>query len=158
MATNIESKTAVVSKSPAELYMSFVDMRNFLQFLPEDKKEGVIADYDSIHATVQGFDVGVKINERVPYSRIDFSDDGAPFQFNVSMHFDAASSDPYKTSFHIEFNAELNLMMKMMIGKKIKKGLDKMVEGLAAVSEGRLPDGISEDDIRKAGFDNPFNK
>ena len=35
------SKRAVVSKAPYELYMAFVDMRNFMQFLPEDKKEGL---------------------------------------------------------------------------------------------------------------------
>ena len=45
-----KSKRAVVSKAPYELYMAFVDMRNFVQFLPEDKKADVTADYDSIHA------------------------------------------------------------------------------------------------------------
>ena len=48
----IKSKKAVVSKAPYELYMLFVDMRNFVQFLPEDKKEGVEADYDWIHAQI----------------------------------------------------------------------------------------------------------
>ena len=49
---NYKSKRAVVSKAPYELYMAFVDMRNFMQFLPEDKKADVTADYDSIHAVV----------------------------------------------------------------------------------------------------------
>ena len=44
--TEIESKHGIVSRQPYELYMSFVDMRNFLQMLPEDKKQGVQADYD----------------------------------------------------------------------------------------------------------------
>ena len=33
-------------------------------------------------------------------------------------------------------------MMKMMLGSKLKDGLDKVVDGLVAVSEGRMPDGI----------------
>ena len=69
--TEIESKHGIVSRQPYELYMSFVDMRNFLQMLPEDKKQDVQADYDTITATVQGFNIGVKVHERVPYSRIE---------------------------------------------------------------------------------------
>ena len=52
MTTQITSKHGQVSKQPFELYMAFVDMRNFLQFLPEEKREGVVADYDTISATV----------------------------------------------------------------------------------------------------------
>lgn len=64
MSTIVKSKHAVVSRAPYILYMMFVDMRNFVQFLPEDKKNEVTADYDSIKATVQGFNVGRKSNGR----------------------------------------------------------------------------------------------
>ena len=141
MAVQIKSKRAVVSKAPYELYMAFVDMRNFVQFLPEDKKEGVTADYDSIHAMVQGFNIGVRISERIPYSRIDFADDGAPFQFVLSMHFDAAP-DPYKTNYHISLDADLNFMMKALLGSKLQEALDRIVDAIAAMSEGRVPEGI----------------
>ncbi len=138
----IKSKRAIVSKAPYELYMAFVDMRNFVQFIPEDKKGDVTADFDSIHATVQGFNVGVKVTQRTPYSRIEFADDGAPFQFKLAMHFDAASADPYKTDFQIVLDAELNFMMKTLLGGKLKDALDKVVDGLVAMSEGRMPEGI----------------
>ena len=138
----IKSKRAIVSKAPYELYMAFVDMRNFVQFIPEDKKGDVTADFDSIHATVQGFNVGVKVTQRTPYSRIEFADDGAPFQFRLAMHFDAASADPYKTDFQIVLDAELNFMMKTLLGGKLKDALDKVVDGLVAMSEGRMPEGI----------------
>lgn len=142
MATEIKSKHATVSRPPYQLYMAFVDMRNFVQFLPEDKKKDVTADYDSIKATVQGFPVGVRVSERVPYSRIEFSDDGAPFKFTVVMNFDPAGGDPYKTDFHIEVSADLNFMMKMMLGSRLKDALDKMVDALAAMSEGKMPEGM----------------
>ena len=130
-----------MSKAPYELYMVFADMRNFMQFLPEDKKEGVEADYDWIHAQVQGFNIGVKVTERVPYSRIEFADDGAPFQFGMTLHFDPAA-DPYKTDFQIVVSAELNFMMKTLLGGKIKEALDKVVDALVAMSEGRMPEGV----------------
>ena len=141
MAVEINSKRAVVSKAPYELYMMFVYMRNFVQMLPEDKKEGVEADFDSLHATVQGFSIGVKVNDRVPYSKIVYEDDGAPFQFKMTLHFDPAS-DPYKTDFQICLDADLNFMMKTLLGSKLKDGLDKIVDGLVAMSEGRMPEGV----------------
>ena len=148
MAVSIDSKRAVVSKAPYELYMMFVDMRNFVQMLPEDKKEGVEADYDSIHATVQGFPVGVKVKDRVPYSKIMYEDDGAPFNFVLTLHFDAAA-DPYKTDFQIHLDADLNFMMKTLLGSKLKDGLNAIVEGLVAMSEGRMPEGVDPSMFKK---------
>ena len=140
--TEIESKHGIVSRQPYELYMSFVDMRNFLAMLPADKKEGVQADYDTITATVQGFNVGVKVHERVPYSRIELVDYGAPFAFHIELHFDPAPIDPYKTDFWIKAEAELNIMMKMMLSGKIKEALDKVVDGLVDASNGKMPEGL----------------
>ncbi len=141
MAVEIKSKKGVVSKAPYELYMAFADMRNFVQFLPEDKKQDVTAGYDSLHAVVQGFNIGIRVTERVPYSRIEFEDDGAPFQFHLTMHFDAAA-DPYKTDFQIVLDAELNFMMKTLLGGKLKEALDKVVDALVDMSEGRMPEGV----------------
>ena len=152
MAVEINSRKGIVSKPPYELYMAFSDMRNFVNFLPEDKKQDVTADYDSIHAVVQGFNIGVKVVERTPYSKIVFEDDGAPFKFSLTLHFDAAPSDPYKTEFSISMDAELNFMMKTILGSKIKGALDKAVEGLAAMSEGRMPEGI-DPSMFPQGFD-----
>ena len=148
MAVEIKSKRAVVSKAPYELYMLFVDMRNFIQMLPEDTKQGVEADYDSIHATVQGFNIGVKVCDRVPYSKIVYQDDGAPFNFNMAFHFDPAS-DPYKTAFQICLDADLNFMMKTLLGSKLQEGLDKIVDGLVAMSEGRMPEGVDPSMFQK---------
>ena len=107
--------------------MSFADMRNFLNMLPEDKRQGVTADFDTIETTVQGFHVGVKVRSRVPYS--------------LSLHFDGADH-PGKTDFHLEVQAELNLMLKMLLGSKIQGALDKIVDSLVDISEGRMPEGF----------------
>ena len=140
--TEIESKHGIVSRQPYELYMSFVDMRNFLQMLPEDKKKDVQADYDTITATVQGFNIGVKVHERVPYSRIELVDYGAPFAFHIEIHFEPAAEDAFKTDFWIKAEADLNLMMKMMLSGKIKEALDQMVDGLVDASNGKMPEGF----------------
>ncbi len=146
-----KSKRGIVSKAPYELYMSFVDMRNFLQMLPEDKKQGVQADYDSITVSVAGFSIGAKVVERVPYSRIALVDWGnSPFAFKVVLNFEAAGMD--KTEFSIDLSADLNFMMKMMIGGKIQEALDKVVDGLVAASEGRMPEGVDPEMLKNMKF------
>lgn len=138
----IKSKHRSVARAPYMLYMPFSDMRNFVAMLPEDKKQGVEADYDTIHATVQGFNVGVRVHERVPYSRITYKDDGAPFQFTVDICFDADGGNPDSTDFHIDIEADLNFMMKMLLGSKLKDAVDKMVDAVADMAEGKMPEGF----------------
>ena len=79
----------------------------------------------------------MKVAERKPYTLIRLEDDEAPFHFSVSAHFDPV---PGGTDFSVEANAELNLMMKAMLGGRIKDALDKLVDGLVAVSQGKQPE------------------
>ena len=144
MAAQYKSKHGIVSRPQAELYMAFTDMQRFVQMLPEERRAGITADYDHISATVQGFTIGVRVTRREPYSYIELQDDAAPFHFMVALHFDPAVEEG-KTDFSIVVDADLNLMMKMMIGGKIQEALDKVVDGLVAVSEGRVPEGMPKD-------------
>lgn len=141
------SQHGQVRKSPFELYMMFVDMRNFAMMLPEDKKEMVKADYDTIMASVQGYEVGAKVLSRTPYSRIELVDYGSPFAFKITLSFDA-TPNPGMTDFSIKLEADLNFMMKMMIGGKLQEGLDKIVDALVSISEGRMPEGIDPDILK----------
>ena len=140
--TNIESKHGIVSRQPYELYMSFTDLSNFARMLPEDKRDMITADMDTLTATVQGFNIGVKVHQRVPYSRIELVDYGAPFAFHIVLHFEPAAENAYNTDFWITIEADLNLMMKMMLSGKIQEALDKVVDGLVDASNGKMPEGF----------------
>lgn len=140
--TTIESKHGTVSRQAYELYMSFTDMQNFQRMLPEDKKDMITATYDTLQAQVQGFNIGVKVHQRVPYSRIELVDYGAPFAFHIVLHFEPAMENPYNTDFWINVEADLNLMMKMMLSGKIKEALDKLVDGIVDASNGKMPEGV----------------
>lgn len=153
MTSNYESKHGIVKRPPYDLYMSFVDMRNFEQMIPVEKREGVKADYDTITASIQGFNIGVKVYERTPYSKIVFVDYDAPFGFQVVMHFDATGVQG-ETDFSIEVSADLNLMMKMMLGPKIREALDKVVDSMVDISEGRMPEGVDPSMFRGSPFNN----
>ena len=130
MAADFKSKHAVVRHRQEELYMTFVDMRNFLMMVPESSKDDVKADYDTLTATVQGFTIGVKVTSRNPYTLIEMSDNGAPFRFILSLHFDDTGA-PGETEFYIEVSADLNLLMKKMLGSKIQEALDNIVDSMA---------------------------
>ena len=142
--TEYKSKHGVVSKGRETLYMSFTDLSRIREMLPEDKKAMVFADYDHLSATVQNFTVGVRVTGRQPYERIELSNaEGTPFAFSIILHFDEAG-EAGKTDFSITVEADLNLVMKAMLGGKIKTGLDKIVDGIVDVSEGRIPEGMPE--------------
>lgn len=137
MAAHYESKHGTVAIPTEQLYMSFTDLRVFTQSLPAEYRDSVTADYDTLHATVKGFTIGVKVAERRPYSLIRLEDDDAPFHFSAIAHFDPAVHG--YTDFWLEVDADLNLMMKAMLGSRIKDALDKAVDGLVAVSQGKQP-------------------
>ncbi len=151
MATQYKSKHGTVSRAASELYMNFVDCSRFRDMIPEDKRDAVTADYDSIKAVVQGFSIGVRIVRREPYKLIMLEDDGAPFHFTIDLHFDQTDS-PSKTEFYINVSADLNLMMKMMLGTKIQTALDKIVDALVAASEGRMPEGVDPEMLKNFKF------
>lgn len=140
--TEITSKHGTVSRQPYELYMSMVDLSNFKKMLPQDKQDMLQADYDTLTATVQGFNIGVKVHNRQPYSLIELVDYGAPFAFHIEIHFDPDYKDPSRTDFWIKAQADLNIMMKMMLSGKIKDAMDKIVDGLVDASNGIFPEGF----------------
>ena len=55
MTSKFDSKHGIVSRPPFDLYMAFTDMRNFQAMLPEDKREGVTADFDTLQASRRHF-------------------------------------------------------------------------------------------------------
>lgn len=130
MAAQYSSKHGAVGRAPAELFMAFTDLRNFKQMVPQDQKIDIEADYDTLKATVQGMSMGVRVSRRLPYSLIELQDNGAPFHFTMTLHFDDMGGS--RTDFSIEVEAEISGMIKMMVGGKVKEALDKIVDGIVA--------------------------
>ena len=132
MAEQYTSKHGIVGRSPMELYMVFTDLRLFKQMVPADKQVEIEADFDTLTATAQGMSITVKVAERHPYDLIVLEDQNAPFHFSVRIHFDDGGAG--KTDFWMEADVELNGIMKLMIGGKIREALDKVVDGLVDAS------------------------
>ena len=139
MTAHYTSKHGQVAKRPEEMYMVFTDLRNFEQMLPRDKVQAEIeADFDHLTATVQGFRIGVRVDDRQPYRLIRIGSSESPVEFVAVLHFEPSALPGY-TDFWIDLDANLNFMMKTMLGGKLQQALDKMVDGLVDASEGRMP-------------------
>ena len=139
MTAHYTSKHGLVAKRPEELYMAFTDLRNFAQMIPQDKvRAEITAEYDYLSVVVQGFRIGVRVDERQPYRLIRLGSTESPVEFVGVLHFEP-SDLPGRTDFWIDLDANLNFMMKTILGGKLQQALDKVVDGLVDASEGRMP-------------------
>ena len=139
MTAHYDSKHGQVAKAPEELYMAFCDMRNFTRMAPSQYSDKIEADYDYLRMTVQGFTIAIRVDDRQPYRLIRIGSAESPVEFVATLHFDP-SQIPGRTDFWAEVDANLNFMMKTMLGSKIQKALDKAVDTFVDISEGRMPE------------------
>ena len=109
----------------------------------QDKVEEWQADADSCSFKAKGFRVALRIVEREENKTVKIAADpeqgGLPIDFTFWLQLHEVSDMDTRirmvsendTRVRLVLHAELNMMMRMMIGGKIQGGLDQMVEGLA---------------------------
>ena len=125
-----ESKQQQIFKSAATIFPMISDF-SLLTPAVADKVEEWSADRDSCSFKVKGFVVKLVVADRVENKHIKVvpGDGGVPVDFSFWIQLHEVS--PTDTRIRLVLHAELNMMMRMMIGGKIQGGLDKAVEGLA---------------------------
>jgi carbon monoxide dehydrogenase subunit G len=75
--------------------------------------------------------VGLRIVDREKNKTIKITgDDNLPMQFFLWIQLKEVA--PYDTRMKITLKAELNMMMRMMLGKKLEEGVNAMADGIAA--------------------------
>ena len=125
------SKQQQIFCSAAQIYPL---ISNFSLLTPAvaDKVEEWQASEDRCSFKAKGFTVALRIDEKVENKHVKITGDGGSvpmdFSFWIQLH-EVSSAD---TRIRLVLHAELNMMMRMMLGKKLQKGLDQAVEGLAA--------------------------
>ena len=132
------SKTEVLGKmvqvnQPAErVFAAFSDLSKFTEKLPEEHRDKVRADVDTLVVMVQGIELGIRVVERTPCTGVRFEHYGAQtlFPFTIWIHIGEVGANA--STLQIELHAELNMMMKMMLGPKLQEGVDQITDQLAA--------------------------
>ena len=124
------SKREQVFRSAAEI---FPLISNFTLLTPAvaDKVEEWQATEERCSFKVKGFTVALRIDEKVENKHVKITGDGGTVPMDFSFWIQLHQVTEGDTRIRLVLHAELNMMMRMMIGNKLQKGLDQAVEGFA---------------------------
>lgn len=115
---------------PAEQIYALISRFDNLTPALADKVEEWQADEDTCSFKAKGFTVKLRMEDRAEPRHVKIVGDGGvpmDFAFWIQLH-KVSDAD---TRLRLVLHAELNMMMKMMIGGKIQGVLDQVAEGLA---------------------------
>lgn len=132
-----ESKQVQIFRPASAIYFTLSDFTRFTPIL-QDKVEGWQATADMCSFKAKGFPVRLRIVEREEGKLIKIAgDDGSPFDFTFWIQMQEVA--PSDTRLRLVLHAELNMMMKMMIGGKLTEALDQIADQIAQAFN-RSPD------------------
>lgn len=124
-----ESKQQQIRRSAEQIYTALSSFNNFTPMI-EGKVEEWSADDDVCSFKVKGMPIRLRMVEREPSKLVKIQgDEGSPMDFTFWLQLKEVA--PYDTRMRIVVHAELNMMMRMMIGKKLQGAVDQMAEAIA---------------------------
>lgn len=129
--TKAFGRRVVLNQSAPVIYGVFSDLKHFATNLPQEilDKSEIRFDSDYLLAKVQGFELGIKIEERSPFNFIKFIQYGTtPVNFDFWVRIEPLDSN--SCAFQLELDAQLGTMMKMMVGGKVQEAIDKLTDEL----------------------------
>lgn len=124
-----ESKQVKINKPDSVIFQSLANFNNFTPMLA-DKVEEWQATEDSCSFKVKGFTLRLLMTNKEENRLIKVTGDNMPFEFFfwIQLH----RVEEFDTRMKLTVHAKLNVMMKMILGKKLEKGVDEMAEQIAA--------------------------
>ena len=123
------SKQVQINRPDWMIYNLLSDFNNFTPMLA-GKVDGWEVDGDSCSFTVKGIALNIRFVEKIPYSTVKIGgDEGSPFEFFFWIQL--VKVGEYDTRMRLTLHANLNMMMKMMLGKKLQEGIDQIAEQIA---------------------------
>lgn len=124
-----ESKQQQILRPASQIYAVVSRFDNFTPIL-KDKVEEWQADEDSCSFKVKGFTMSLRMIDREEPKFVKIVGEGVTpvdFTFWLQLH----EVTPADTRIRLVLHVELNMMMRMMIGGKLQKALDQIVEQIA---------------------------
>jgi hypothetical protein len=132
--TTYESDIKTISSNEEVVFGILSDLNNLKKIQeqnpPTDKVKDLEFDTDSCRFVVEGFGkIGFKIIEREPNKTIKFESENAPVKVNVWIQLKQIEES--KTAMKLTVKADLPAMIKMMVDKKLKEGVNMVADLLA---------------------------
>ena len=129
-----ESKITSAACSAAQVYRVLSNMENLNRvkdLIPKDKIQEMDIEPDRVRLKVDGLaqKITIAIVDRIENDTIKFGAEGIPMQANFWIQMKEVS--PTDTRLKLTVKADIPMMFKFMIEKKLKQGLDQAADMLA---------------------------
>jgi len=139
------SEIKFIDQNQEVIYNYLSDFKNFAPFFNETALARISEkipqikisnfEYDSDSCRFNILKMGhaeIRIINREPAKTIKISNlNGAPFAFTFWIQLLPVS--PYRTKMRLSMNAELTTMIKMIVNKKLEKGIDQLADTLTKI-------------------------
>ncbi len=129
-----ESNQVRIERPDYEIYQSLSKFSNFTPILA-DKVEDWQATDEKCSFKLKGFTLSMVMIDKEENKLIKVTGDNMPFEFFFWVQLHRVSDSD--TRMRLTAHAKLNMMLKMMIGKKLQKGINDMAEQIAAAFNSR---------------------
>ena len=129
--TRIESQQVVVNKSAEEIYSFISNFNNFNQLMPSSVQDLETTE-ETCSFSIKGMPtIRLKIGNKTPFTHVSMIADGGQIEFSLNCSL-KADGDNCKAQ--LFFEAELNMMMKMMVEKPLTNFLNILVDRLKEIN------------------------
>ncbi|MDP3453231.1 MAG: hypothetical protein Q8R90_09775 [Bacteroidales bacterium] len=127
--SHIEGRVVRISRPASSLYSLFSDLTNFTRNLPQDMRDkaDIKSTPDTLVASVQGFEIGMKVCERSPFTYVKYDHYGStPIPFAITVNLNDLGNG--SCDFQLIMDTQLSGMFKMMLGGKLQEVVDKITD------------------------------
>lgn len=132
--TKYESKITSAPCSAQQIYRIMSNLQNLERvrdLIPKDKIQEMEIEPDRVRIKVDGLaqKITIAIVDRIENDTVKFGAEGIPMDANFWIQLKELA--PNDTRIKLTVKADIPMMFKMMIGKKLQDGLDQAADMLA---------------------------
>ena len=129
-----ESAVTKVAASAAQIYSVFSNLRNLERvkdMIPQDKVQEMEIEAESVRMKVDGLGqkITILIVDQIENEVIKYGAEGIPMEMNFWIQIKEVA--PMDTRIKLTLKADIPMMFKMMLDKKIQQGIDQAAAMIA---------------------------
>lgn len=129
-----ESAVTKVAASAAQIYSVFSNLRNLERvkdMIPQDKVQEMEIEAESVRMKVDGLGqkITILIVDKTENEVIKYGAEGIPMEMNFWIQMKEVA--PMDTRIKLTLKADIPMMFKMMLDKKIQQGIDQAATMIA---------------------------
>ena len=129
-----ESAVTKVAASAAQIYSVFSNLRNLERvkdMIPQDKVQEMEIEAESVRMKVDGLGqkITILIVDKTENVVIKYGAEGIPMEMNFWIQMKEVA--PMDTRIKLTLKADIPMMFKMMLDKKIQQGIDQAAAMIA---------------------------